>query len=178
MWTESHKIRKVWILINQVLPQCLCSYGLWSTSQIIKSIDISKSIDINQLISINQFYPMKASNFIQSLFSRNPTGNWFTNKIVMQYKFKCYLLINFVHTENTTTILFLSSKSVCLFDMNPAKVCLFKVNNKNKVWNMFTVNNKDTRKTPFTSLWCLHSSAVFTPYSCALVANFEQVIVC
>ena len=31
--------------------------------------------------------------------------------------------------------------------MNPANVCLFKVKNKNKVWNMFTVTDKDTRMT-------------------------------
>ena len=27
--TESHKIYKAWVLINQILPWCFCSYGLW-----------------------------------------------------------------------------------------------------------------------------------------------------
>ena len=43
-------------------------------------------------------------------------------------------------------------KYVYLFDINQSNVCQFKVNNKKKVWNMFTVNNKDTRTTPLTSL--------------------------
>ena len=38
------------------------------------------------------------------------------------------------------------SSSVCLFNMNPANVCLFTVNN-----NKLTVNNKDTRTTPLAS---------------------------
>ena len=46
----------------------------------------------------------------------------------------------------------LAFKNVCHFNMNQANVCLFKVNNQNKVLNMFTVNNKDTRTTPLTSL--------------------------
>ena len=33
-WTESHKICKVWALINLVLPRCFRSYGLWLTRQI------------------------------------------------------------------------------------------------------------------------------------------------
>ena len=43
---------------------------------------------------------------------------------------------------------------------------------------MFTVSNKYTRTFPLTSLQCLPSEflAVFTPYSCASVADFEQVI--
>ena len=59
MWTESHKICKLWALNNQVLAPCFRSYRLWLTSQ----IDISKSIDINQSISINHFYPIEALNF-------------------------------------------------------------------------------------------------------------------
>ena len=49
---------KVWALINQVLVWCFCCYGLWLTSQIHKSVDISKVIDINQSISVKQFYPL------------------------------------------------------------------------------------------------------------------------
>ena len=33
-----------------------------------------------------------------------------------------------------------------------ANVCLVKVKNLNKVWNMFTVNNKDTRTLPLVLL--------------------------
>ena len=43
-------------------------------------------------------------------------------------------------------------KNICLLNMNQANTCMFKVNNYNKVWNMFTVNNKDTRMTPLPSL--------------------------
>ena len=43
-------------------------------------------------------------------------------------------------------------KNGCFFNMNQPNIYLFKVNNKNKVWNMLTVNNKDTRTTPLTSL--------------------------
>ena len=43
-------------------------------------------------------------------------------------------------------------KNVRLFNMNRANVCMFKANNQNKVWNMLTFNNKDTRTTLLTSL--------------------------
>ena len=33
-------------------------------------------------------------------------------------------------------------KSVYLFNINTANICLFQVNNQSKVLNMFTVNNK------------------------------------
>ena len=39
-------------------------------------------------------------------------------------------------------------KSVCLFNLNQVKFCLLKATMR----NMFTVNNKDTRTTPLTSL--------------------------
>ena len=68
MWTESYRICKVWARINKTVPRCFPSYGLWLTSQIIKSVNISKSIYINQSISINQFYSIKASNFILEFF--------------------------------------------------------------------------------------------------------------
>ena len=42
-------------------------------------------------------------------------------------------------------------KSIYLCNMNPAKLCLFKVNNLKKVSNMFTVNKIDTRTTLLTS---------------------------
>ena len=64
IWAESHKIFKCLALINQVLPRCFRSYGLWVANQIIKWVYISKSIDINQSISVNfvqskrRFYPI------------------------------------------------------------------------------------------------------------------------
>ena len=61
-------VRKVWAFINQILPRCFPSYGVWLTSQIIRSVDISESVVNNQSISINQFYPMKTSNFIWVFF--------------------------------------------------------------------------------------------------------------
>ena len=42
---------------------------------------------------------------------------------------------------------------------NPAGNYIFKVNNRNtrtKVWNMFKVNNKDTKKTPLASFCFLY----------------------
>ena len=61
-------------------------------------------------------------------------------------------------------------KSVYLFNMNPINFCLFKVRKQNKASNMFTVNKKDTKRITLTT--------VFIVYSCASVANFEQVIPC
>ena len=46
--------------------------------------------------------------------------------------------------------LILSLKVLVSSNMNPASDCLFKVNNSNKVLNLFTVNNKDTRKMSLT----------------------------
>ena len=64
VWTESHKVYKVWALINKVLTRCFHSYGIWLTSQIIKLVEISDSVDINQSIWMNQFYPIEDSDFI------------------------------------------------------------------------------------------------------------------
>ena len=55
-------------------------------------------------------------------------------------------------------------KSVYLFSMNPANVCLFKVTVRTQ--SLSTGNNKDTRATRFT------------PYFCASVAYFEQLVPC
>ena len=49
-------------------------------------------------------------------------------------------------------------------------VCLLE-----HVWNMFTVNNKDTVTMPLSSFLILNS---FIPHSSASVANFEQVVPC
>ena len=49
------------------------------------------------------------------------------------------------------------------FFLNPADIYLLKVNNRNtraKAWNMFKVNNNDTKTTP----------------SCVFIVNFEHVI--
>ena len=61
-------VRNVWAFINQGLPRCFPSYGVWLTSQIIRSDDICESVVNNQSISINQFYPIKTSNFIRVFF--------------------------------------------------------------------------------------------------------------
>ena len=70
MWAESHKICKVWTLINQVLPWCFYSYVLWlnKSNHQVKQVNINKSNDINQSISVNQFYPIKALIFIREFF--------------------------------------------------------------------------------------------------------------
>ena len=40
----------------------------------------------------------------------------------------------------------------------PTSIYVLRVNNRNtdKVWDMFKVNNKDTRMTPVASFWCLY----------------------
>ena len=63
----------------------------------------------------------------------------------------------------------------------PASIYLLKVNNRNtrnKVWNMFKVNNKDSRMTSMTSFWCLYCwlRTYFTPCSSVSISNFEHVI--
>ena len=68
VWTEPNKTWRVWALIHKVLPRCFRWYGLWLTSQIIRSVALSDSVDISQSISINQFYPIEASIFIREFF--------------------------------------------------------------------------------------------------------------
>ena len=66
MLAESHKLWKIWALINQVLPRCFLSFGFWlNNSNRVKQVDISESTDINQSISVNQFYPIEALIFIR-----------------------------------------------------------------------------------------------------------------
>ena len=43
---------------------------------------------------------------------------------------------------------------------------------------MFKVNNKDTRMTLETSLWCLYCSLYFIPFSSVSIVNTEQVKAC
>ena len=45
------------------------------------------------------------------------------------------------------------------------------------MWNIFKVNNKDTRTTPLASFWCLYSKlwTYFTPFSMVSIASFELV---
>ena len=76
MWRESHKIFKIWALINQTLPRCVRSYGLWinKSNYRAKKVDISESTNTNQSISLKQFYPNRSVNFHPRivLFSHNP----------------------------------------------------------------------------------------------------------
>ena len=79
MWTNSHKICKVWALINQVFTGCFPFYRVWLTSQIIRSVWISKSVDINQLMWMNQFCPIEVLNLIIIFNSREKSlllGIW------------------------------------------------------------------------------------------------------
>ena len=70
IWTETHKICQAWVLINQILPRCFCSNGLWSkkSNYRVKQIDISEPTDVNQSITMNRFYPMEALIFIRNFF--------------------------------------------------------------------------------------------------------------
>ena len=70
MWMESHKICKVWVLINQVLLWCFPSHWLWlnKSNHRVKQVDIIESTDINQSISMNRCYPIEALIFIRECF--------------------------------------------------------------------------------------------------------------
>ena len=70
MWTESHKICKVWALINQDLPRYFHSYGLRlnKSNHHIKQVDISESTDFNQSILMNRFYLIEALILIREFF--------------------------------------------------------------------------------------------------------------
>ena len=65
----------------------------------------------------------------------------------------------------------------------PGNVYLFKGNSENTrkrkkyVRNMFKVDDKDTRSTPFRCLYCL-LRIYFTPFSSVPTVAFEQVNVC
>ena len=55
---------------------------------------------------------------------------------------------------------------------------MFKVNNRNdETRNIFKVNNKHTRTTPFGSFWFLYCQlkTYFTPCSSVSIVNFDQV---
>ena len=72
---------------------------------------------------------------------------------------------------------FISSTLINLLNMNvniPANIYLPKVKNRsmrNKVWNMFKVNNKDTRTTSMTLL----TLNIFHTFSSVSVGDFGQV---
>ena len=54
------------------------------------------------------------------------------------------------------------------FFLNPAGICLLKVNNRKtraKVWNMFKVNNNDTKTTP-SSVFIVNFEHVITGWEC------------
>ena len=63
IWTESHKICKVWVLVNQILPRILNR-----SNNRVKQVDIREPTDINQSMSMNCFYPIEALIFIQGFF--------------------------------------------------------------------------------------------------------------
>ena len=100
------------------------------------------------------------------------------------YKLTCYLLINFVHVENTM------HKQRLKHLTFPSKGFVFSIwtqqsqqfTAKSTIgtnWNIFTFNSKNNDMMPLTSFYCLHLNWTdFTPCSSASFANFEQVIVC
>ena len=59
----------------------------------------------------------------------------------------------------------------------PANIYLLKVNRntKKKVWDMFIVNNKNTRTTSMVAFWCFYGQlwTYFTSFSSVSVVNFE-----
>ena len=93
------------------------------------------------------------------------------------YKFTYYLLINFVHTENTTT-------SCMIYLISPSKVFVFLINcacSKSSIRkNCEICSHLSEKKYQERIHW--RSSTMFlwtvlTPYSCTSLANFKQVIV-
>ena len=86
MWTKSHKICKVWVLISQALPQYFCSYGLRlnKPNHRVKQVDISESTDINQLISNNRFYPVEALIFMWVECYLNKWKAWHSRCSILQ----------------------------------------------------------------------------------------------
>ena len=80
IWTEAHKICKPWVLMNQILPRCFCSYGLRlnKSNHRVKQVDISEPTDIKQSISMNQFYSIQTLIFVRDFFV-------FPYSIIIQY---------------------------------------------------------------------------------------------
>ena len=64
---------KVWALVSQGLSRCFPFYGVWWTSQMIRSVDISESVVINQSIFINQCYRIVEFHRNVLVFSYNPS---------------------------------------------------------------------------------------------------------
>ena len=83
-----------------------------------------------------------------------------------RYKFECNLLINFSILQHNAWY---------TLQYEPGRRLPVQIQQLEHVGNMFSVNNEDTGATPLSS--CLIPT-VFTPYSCAWVANFEQVVSC
>ena len=70
IWTETRKICKAWVLINQIQPRCFCSYGLWlnKSNHRVKQADISKPTDITKSISMNRILSNRSVDFHPGLF--------------------------------------------------------------------------------------------------------------
>ena len=68
--TEARKICKAWVLINQILPLCFCSYGLLLKKSIhrVKEVDISEPTDINQSISMKLILSNRSVDFHPGFF--------------------------------------------------------------------------------------------------------------
>ena len=59
--------------------------------------------------------------------------------------------------------------------MNPAKVCLFKFNNYNKAWNMFTVNNRIYNQTLFRIFIPLNFATTKIRFKIRLAENGTRI---
>ena len=154
-----NKICKVSDLIHQVLPRCFRFYGLWLTSQIIKSA--SQSIISYWYQSIG-FIQSKRWSFIRGIccfhiIHHNSMFSTHVRRLCYSNKWKAWHL--------------------CCCILKLFKVQTFACS-KSPIWTK--TNNKDTEATSLTLFYCLRSESktAFTPYSCASVANFEQVILC
>ena len=119
-------------------------------------------------------------NDISNAYHNFSCSMWPTSLVLMQKK-----LFLQVAPQNQTILRwryreqnFLTARSAEKFCYCTAGICLFKFNNGNtrKMWNLFRVNNKDTRTTSMT-FWCLYRWLLtgFTHCSGVSIADTEQV---
>ena len=98
------------------------------------------------------------SKLLRKNLSLTPVGLW-------RYKFKYYLLINFNILQHNAWYT-RSCLIKCLsFEYEPGKRLPVQSQQLEHVWNMITVNNKDTGTTPLSSFLILNS--FYTSFLCS-----------
>ena len=111
------------------------------------------------LARINVWSKIIYKNFLTDL----PVGLWW-------YKVTSYLLINFAHTENTTT-------QRMIYLISPIQQLEWSQKLKRSAKHVHIYQKKTTERRHWRRS-SLFTWTVFPSYSCASVANFEQVTLC